>query len=131
MQLLNIFLPRNSPVYDIDPPLEPNEFVYNPEDMTLHVCCRDGNPIAFTHIKAEGSDAITARDFRNGYEVRNERGRFGYVSEDEVRVGMSGVRLTKRREEYAKTIRKRMGLRKKEYIELYGKMNERQEGERW
>ncbi|KAI8139305.1 hypothetical protein BJV82DRAFT_258121 [Fennellomyces sp. T-0311] len=119
MQLLNMFIPERSPMYDMDPAPEPGTFVYDDQSQTLHVSCADGNPVAVTHIKAEGSNAITARDFVNGYEIRDHTGQFGYFTEDEIHPGMSGVRVTKRREEYTKSIRRKMKMRKKDFERLY------------
>lgn len=64
---------------------------------------------------------IDARDFKNGYEIRDNVGQFGYIAEDQVAPGMSGVRVTKRREEYNKTIRRRMKMRKAEFEAVFNK----------
>ncbi|KAI9488042.1 formyl transferase [Zychaea mexicana] len=121
MQLLNMFLPDDSPLYYMENEAEPGTFVYDEKTSTLHISCADGGAVAVTHIKAEGSDVISARDFINGYEIRDQMGQFGYFSEEDIHPEMSGVRVTKRREEYNKTIRRRMKMRKKEFEEVYGK----------
>ena len=121
MQLLNMYLPHDSPLYYMEEEPEPGTFMYDDRTEALHVSCADGVAIAVTHIKAEGSNAIAARDFVNGYEIRNHTGQFGYFTEEEIKVGMSGVRVTKRREEYNKSIRRRMRMRKREFEELYGR----------
>ncbi|CDS03004.1 hypothetical protein LRAMOSA00406 [Lichtheimia ramosa] len=118
MQLLNMYLPKDSPIYDMET-VTPGTFVYCPQEKALHICCADGNPVAVTHIKAEGSSSIEARDFVNGYEIRNRTGQFGYFEPDEIQPGMSGVRVQKRRSEFNKTIRKRMGMRREEFEKLY------------
>ncbi|KAL1931459.1 hypothetical protein VTP01DRAFT_9601 [Rhizomucor pusillus] len=121
MQLLNIYLPKKSPLLTLSPPPEPGTFAYDQATKSLHVCCADLNPIALTHIKAEDSGVIDARDFKNGYEIRDNVGQFGYIAEDQVAPGMSGVRVTKRREEYNKTIRRRMKMRKAEFEAVFNK----------
>lgn len=121
MQLLNIYLPKESPLLTLSPPPEPGTFAYDQATKSLHVCCADLNPIALTHIKAEDSGVIDARDFKNGYEIRDNVGQFGYIAEDQVAPGMSGVRVTKRREEYNKTIRRRMKMRKAEFEAVFNK----------
>ncbi|ORZ00375.1 formyl transferase [Syncephalastrum racemosum] len=134
VQLLNIYMPESSPVYELDPPLEPGWFMYvettakkSRWGKDLHIVCADGNVIAVPHVKVADKDVVSARDFKNGYEIHNDVGWFGHVEEDEVTPGMSGVRITKRREEYAKSIRKRMGLRKKDFERLYRiKLNARE-----
>ncbi|KAF7728336.1 Golgi transport complex subunit 4 [Apophysomyces ossiformis] len=115
MQMVNIFLPEDSPIYDFEPPLEPGAFIFDDKSSTLHVACADGNAIAFTHIKADSKDTITVKDFVNGYEIHGGLGQFGILGEDYVEPGKSGVRVTKRRHEYAKSIRKRLGMRRFEY----------------
>lgn len=126
-------MPESSPVYEMDPPLEPGWFMYvettNKKSRwgkDLHIVCADGNVIAVPHVKVADKTVVSARDFKNGYEIHNGIGWFGHVDESEVTPGMSGVRITKRREEYAKTMRKRMGLRKKDFERLYNmKVNAR------
>ncbi|KAG2226466.1 hypothetical protein INT45_014210, partial [Circinella minor] len=121
MQLLNMYLPSDSPLYYMREEPEPGTFMYDDETKALHIYCADGVAVAVTHIKAEGSNAISARDFNNGYEIRDQTGQFGYFTEEDIKPGMSGVRVIKRREEYNKTIRRRMKMRKHEFEELYGK----------
>lgn len=118
MQLLNMYLPKESPIYDLET-VTPGTFVYCSEEKALHICCADGNPVAITHIKAEGSASIDARDFVNGYEIRNRTGQFGYFDEHEIQPGMSGVRVQKRRSEYNKSIRRRIGMRRETFENLY------------
>ncbi|KAI9315975.1 formyl transferase [Dichotomocladium elegans] len=118
MQLHNMYLPNHSPLYNQE--VEPGTFMFNREDKSLHISCADGGVVAVTHLKAEGANIIEARDFINGYEIRDDTGQFGYFSEDAVGPGMSGVRVQKRRSEYNKTIRKRMGMRRKDFESLYG-----------
>ncbi|KAI9026547.1 hypothetical protein CLU79DRAFT_52451 [Phycomyces nitens] len=115
MSLHNVFLPTDSPVYRYNPPLEPGHFVFEESTESIHVCCADGNVVGFTHIQAESKNIISAKDFVNGYEIRNDVGQFGEMDEDDIEAGMSGVRVTKKRSEYNKVIRKRLRLRKVDY----------------
>ncbi|KAG0175374.1 hypothetical protein DFQ30_008766 [Apophysomyces sp. BC1015] len=115
MQMFNIFIPEDSPIYHEQTPPEPGQFIFEDATKTLHVACADGNAIAFTHIKADSKDTISVKDFVNGYEIHGGYGQFGVFDEDYVKPGKSGVRVTKRRHEYAKSIRKRLGMRRFEY----------------
>ncbi|KAI8098512.1 formyl transferase [Halteromyces radiatus] len=120
LQLSHIHLPLDSPFYDDHhSTFPPGTFMLDKRTKTLHIMCADGQVIGVTHLKAENKNAITAKDFINGYEIRHT-GQFNInVDPSTVKPGQSGVRITKRREFYEKTIRKRLGIRKEVYNKIY------------
>ncbi|CAO3625531.1 unnamed protein product [Cunninghamella blakesleeana] len=119
LQLYHIYLPEDSPFYNTDTVYEPGTFMLHPKNKHLHVVCSDQQVIAITHLKAENKNAIKAQDFINGYEIK-KTGQFDFVVDPTtVKPGQSGVRETKRRAFYEKTIRKRLGLRRETYDRIY------------
>jgi methionyl-tRNA formyltransferase len=120
LQLYNIYLPDDSPLYHEEGTRAPGSFIEDPKTGALHVMCADGLVIGVVHLKAEGKKTIRGKDFVNGYEIRKSGGIFNVEPDiDSIKPGQSGVRLTKRREEYGKVIRKRLGMRREVYDKIY------------
>ncbi|CAO3617922.1 unnamed protein product [Cunninghamella echinulata] len=121
MQLFNIYLPDKSPFYNntTEDHYPAGTFMLDPKTGHLHILCADQQVIGVTHVKAENKNAILAKDFTNGYEIK-KTGQFDhYVDPTQVKPGQSGVRENKRRQFYEKTIRKRLGLRREAYDSIY------------
>ncbi|CAO3577578.1 unnamed protein product [Absidia cylindrospora] len=123
VQLYNIYLPSDSPFYRFNDNIEghpPGSFMLDTKTDHLHILCADGLVIGVTHLKVENKKAILPKDFINGYEIHNNIGHFNVtVDPSEVQPGQSGVRQNKRRINYEKTIRKRLGIRRETYDKIY------------
>lgn len=124
LQLYNIYLPSDSPFYHLtdnaDAQYPPGSFMLDSKTLHLHIMCADGLVIGVTHLKAESKKAILPKDFINGYDIRNNLGHFNYsVDPADVRPGQSGVKVNKRRIDYEKSIRKRLGMRRETYDKIY------------
>ncbi|KAI8335783.1 formyl transferase [Chlamydoabsidia padenii] len=120
LQLYHIHLPEDSPFYDQQESSPPGSFMLDQKTGIIHIMCADGLAIGVTHVKAENKNAILAKDFINGYEIRKSGGIFNVKpSLDDIQPGQSGVRVNKRRMDYEKSIRKRLGLRRETYDRIY------------
>ncbi|ORX52775.1 Methionyl-tRNA formyltransferase [Hesseltinella vesiculosa] len=84
LQLFNIFLPTNSPLYENRRNLDdPGRFVYHARSDSLHVMCADGKVVGIANLKAENKKVISARDFVNGYEILHHTGNFDVADEND------------------------------------------------
>lgn len=130
MQLLNIFLPTSSPAHGVIPYPQPGTIFWDFDTESMHVVCADSNLIGVTHIKAEAKSVVRSYDFFNGYAVRSGKGKFGmFDNEEGVEPGVSGVKVTKRREDYTKTIKKR--LKREASAELRRVREQKKRQEAW
>lgn len=123
LQLYNIYLPSESPFYEFSVDTDaypPGSFMLDNKTDHLHILCADGLVIGVTHLKAQNKNAILAKDFINGYDIHNNLGQFNHtVDPADVKPGQSGVRVNKRRVDYEKSIRKRLGIRHQAYDRIY------------
>lgn len=120
LQLYNIYLPKDSPFYHEEGTRAPGSFIEDPDTGALHIMCADGLVIGAVHVKAEGKKTIRGKDFVNGYEIRKSGGIFNVKPDIEsIKPGQSGVRVNKRRINFEKTIRKRLGMRREMYDRIY------------
>ncbi|ORZ25439.1 formyl transferase [Absidia repens] len=123
VQLYNIYLPSDSPFYRLSGDVDehpPGSFMLDNKTDHLHILCADGLVIGLTHLKVENKKAILPKDFINGYEIHNNIGQFDVtVDPANVQPGQSGVRQNKRRINYEKSIRRRLGMRRDTYDRIY------------
>ncbi|RUS14048.1 formyl transferase, partial [Endogone sp. FLAS-F59071] len=128
MQLLNIFLPTSSPAHGVIPYPQPGTIFWDFDTESMHVVCADGNLIGITHVKAEAKKVVRSYDFFNGYAVRSGQGKFGmFDNEEGVEPGVSGVQVTKRREDYTKSIKKRLKREAAKEVRMTREQRRRQE----
>ncbi|KAI8061669.1 formyl transferase [Gongronella butleri] len=117
LQLFNIFLPTESPLHKVAVP--PGTFVYDAPSQSLHIACADGDVVGVPLLKAENKRAISAKDFVNGYDIKDTAHFDTQPDPATVQPGEADIHATKKRAFYEKTIRKQLGLSQNDYNWIY------------